>query len=65
MVALAIGFYASIQFINLITYGSNTIMVSSRDSHFDTEYEFGTKDGLMIAFGLTAYDDNYELTEDP
>lgn len=62
--AIAIFFYAAIQFEKLINYGSTTIMVSSRDAYFDTDFEFTTDDGLMIAFGLTAYDDNYEPIED-
>ena len=33
-------------------------MVSLRDSYFDTDYEFTTDDGLMMAFALTYYDDN-------
>ena len=65
MISLAIIFYASIQFINLIEYGDNTIMVSSRDSHFGSDFEFMTKNGLQIAFGLTAYDGNQEPIEDP
>ena len=65
IVAIAICFYALGQFLNLVTYGSNTIMVSSRDSFFDTEFEFQTDDGLMIAFGLATYDENYKETEDP
>ena len=40
-------------------------MVSTRDSFFDTDFEFTTDTGLMIAFGLTAYDDNLEPIEDP
>ena len=64
VVAIAIFFYAAIQFEKLINYGSTTIMVSSRDAYFDTDFEFTTDDGLMIAFGLTAYDDNYEPIED-
>ena len=39
-------------------------MVSQRDSFFDTDFEFDTNNGLMIAFGLTAYDDNLESIED-
>ena len=65
IVAIAICLYAMGQFLNLVTYGSNTIMVSSRDSFFDTEFEFKTDDGLMIAFGLATYDENYGETEDP
>jgi len=33
-------------------------MVSVRDSFYDSDFEFTTDDGLMIAFGITAYDDN-------
>ena len=39
-------------------------MVSTRDSFFDTEFEFDTSDGLMVAFGLTEYDDNLEPIDD-
>ena len=39
-------------------------MVSVRDSHFDSSYEFTSDEGMMLAFGLTAYDDNQEPIED-
>ena len=39
-------------------------MVNTRDSFFATDYEYTTDDGVMIAFGLTAYDENYEPIED-
>ena len=58
VISLAILFYASIQFIKLVEYGDNTIMVSSRDSYFGPEFEFTTENGLMMAFGITAYDGN-------
>ena len=64
VVSIAIVFYASVQFVRLVSFGDNTIMVSSRDSFFPTDFEFTTDDGLMIAFGLTAYDENYESIED-
>lgn len=63
-VSIAIVFYASVQFVKLVSFGDNTIMVSSRDTYFPTEFEFTSDDGLMIAFGLTAYDENYESIED-
>ena len=44
------------QFVKLISYGDNTIMISNMDSYFQAEWEFTTDDGLMMAFGLTAYD---------
>ena len=40
-------------------------MVSVRDSFYDTDFEFSSDEGLMIAAGLTAYDDNQEPIEDP
>ena len=39
-------------------------MVSTRDSFFETDYEFKTSDGLMIAFGLTGFDEEYSSIED-
>ena len=39
-------------------------MVSSRDSFFGSDFEFSTSNGLMVAFGLTAYDSNQEPIED-
>ena len=40
-------------------------MVSKRDSYFGNDFEFTTRDGLMMAFGITAYDDNLEPIDDP
>ena len=35
-------------------------------SHFSQEEEFTTEvDGIMFAFGITAYDSNQEIIEDP
>ena len=53
------------QFIKLIEFGDNTIMVSERDNFFDSDFAFTTDDGLMLAFGLTDYDDNYEMIDEP
>ncbi len=53
------------QFIKLIEFGDNTIMVSERDNFFDSDFAFTTDDGLMLAFGLTAYDDNYDMIDEP
>ena len=58
-------FYGSLQFIKLINFGEPTIMVSVRDSFLDTDFEFTTEDGLMIAFAITEYDDNEMPIEDP
>jgi len=64
VVSTAILFYAGIQFTKLVTYDDTSIMVSSQDSYFGTDFEFNSDDGLMIAYGLTAYDSNYESIED-
>ena len=53
------------QFIKLIEFGDNTIMVSERDSYFDESFSFTTDDGLMLAFALTAYDENYDMIDEP
>ena len=52
------------QFLRLQEYGEPSIMVSVRDSHFDSEFELTTDDGLMIAFGITDFDDETESIED-
>ncbi len=40
-------------------------MVSERDAFFDEKFAFTTDDGLMMAFGITDYDDNYDLIDEP
>ena len=39
-VSVAIVFYASVKFIKLYGFDDNTIMISSRDSYFGTDFEF-------------------------
>ena len=39
-------FYALIQFLRLIDFQEPQIMVSERDSHFDSDYEFSIDEGL-------------------
>ena len=58
-------FYAFRQYQRLLSYEEPYIMYSVLDSHYSTDHEFTTDDGLMLAFGLTAYDDNQEVIEDP
>lgn len=54
---LTIFFFGANQLSKLFSYGQDTIMVSSRDNYFgDTDFEFTTDDGLMIAFALSIYD---------
>ena len=40
-------------------------MVYERVSYFDDDYEFTSDKGFMIAYAITAYDDNMESIEDP
>ena len=40
-------------------------MVSVRDSYYDTDFEFTTDDGLMIAAGMTDLSYGSEPIEDP
>ena len=39
-------------------------MVSLRDSYIDDDFVLSTEQGLMIAFGLTAYDTEKNFIED-
>ena len=39
-------------------------MTSVRESYISSDETFTSADGLMIAFGLTAFDDNEEPIED-
>ena len=51
------------QSIKLLTFDETDVMISSRDSYFNAEYEFS--EDLAYAFGITAYDSNPESIEDP
>ena len=53
-----------IQFLRLINFHEPTIMVSQRDSFYSTDKEFTSDEGLSLAFGITAYDDNQEPIEE-
>ena len=57
--------YAGMQFIRLMQFGEPSIMVHERVSYFDDDFEFSADKGFMIAYALTAYDDNTESIEDP
>ena len=61
--AIALGLYGLLQAFKLITFDETDVMVSSRDKYFDDEFIF--KKNLWFAFGITAYDSNQTITEDP
>ena len=63
-----IAFYGITQLVTLSVYGNTTVMNNLIDSHYDESYIFDLdkKDnGFQIAFGITAYDDNQEMIDDP
>ena len=63
--SLILIFYAGLQLLRLTGFKEPQIMLSVRDSYYGTDFEFTSDDGLMIAFGLTQYDSNQEIIEDP
>ena len=56
LLLLVLVFYGIVQSINLATFDETDIMVSQRDAYFDADEIFS--EGLMYAFGITAYDGN-------
>ena len=57
--------YFLMQMIRLYEYGEPSIMVTVRDSYFDSDFELNTEEqGFMVAFGLSAFDDETEDIED-
>ena len=55
--------FAFMQSIKLLTFDETDVMLSARDSYFDYNDEYS--ENLAIAFGITAYDNNQEIIEDP
>ena len=51
--------------MKLSEFDDPSIMVSTRDAYFDTDYEFKTDAGFQIAFALTPYDSNPNPVEQP
>ena len=56
-------FYGTMQLIKLVSYGDVDVLFSSKDSHFNSSYEFDG--GLQVAFAVSAYDAERESIEDP
>lgn len=56
-------FYGAMQSIKLLTFDETDVMISARDSYFDSNFEYS--ENLNYAFGITAYDSNPEPIEDP
>ena len=56
-------FYGSMQSIKLFTFDETDVMISSRATYFDDTFVF--ENNLMFSFGLTAYDSNPDIIEDP
>ena len=49
----------------LIVFGESIVTMSVRDAHYTTNDTISSDNGLQFAFGLTAYDGNREIIEDP
>lgn len=60
-----IAIYGIMQYMRLIKHQEPDIMVSVMDSHFESDHTFKDTDGLMLAFAITAFDENQESIEDP
>ena len=63
-VLIIIIFYGTMQFLRLMNTEQPSVMISVRDHYFDVDDEFTSDEGLMLAFGITAFDINYESIED-
>ena len=63
--------YALLQLHQLKSFGETVITSSEKESHYDFEYAFPDDiedlyyDNFNIAFGITAYDGNFEPIDDP
>ena len=53
--------------LTLVDRNNTDIILNEIDSYFDNYYEFhlDKAPGLQIAFGLTAYDSNYDMLDEP
>ena len=60
--------YAVVEFVDLYKREGEIISTHTVLNHFDKEYEFNSDkmgNGFEIAFGWTAYDNNYEMLHEP
>ena len=58
-----LAFYGGMELILLLQSGNSIITTNEVDSYYDSFYEFKLdkgNSGIQIAFGLTAYDGNFE-----
>ena len=56
--------YSALELITLYTNDGSIISSHTVLNHFDSDYEFNSDklgNGFEIAFGWTAYDNNYEM----
>ena len=57
--------YAGYKLRDLFEYGQYKVQLRELTDLYDEKEQFGEKDGLMFAAGLTAYDGSSESVEDP
>ena len=49
----------------LSVYGETTVMMSVRDTHYNSSFTITSNDGLKFAVGIIAYDGDPEPIDDP
>ena len=52
---LIVIFYSTVKLTQLVEFKDPSIMVSTREAYFDTDYKFEDV-GNQVAFAITAYD---------
>ena len=59
--------YGGLEVFTLVQRSNTNITLNEVDSYFDNfyEFQFDKAPGLQIAFGLTAYDANYDMIDEP
>ena len=68
ILAMLLGVYGFFELANLVQNDNAGIFSYTVLSNFDSDYEFDMDKGgssLQIAFGLTGYDDNYSMIDEP
>lgn len=52
--------YASMKAIIMVRFLDNKIQEPTKSNYFSSDFEYDSRDGWRIAFGFTAYDDEYD-----
>ena len=57
--------YGTIQMQLLTVYGETVVTMSVRDSHYDSNFNISSENGLKFAVAIIEYDGNPEPIDDP